>query len=684
MTPDLNVATSFLDQLRPNGPWVITAINPNVHTNNTITRTFTRIDDGGGFVAAHNGEANIYYSLNPTKTALTKKATKADISQGEYVHADLDPNEDETPEAAKARYLAKIETLSWKPTAIIDSGNGIQALWQLETELGPEHFNTIEACSKALTLMLGSKPGTQNIDRILRLPGTVNWPTAAKKRAGRVPCMSRLITINGARYPLAIFPHDKPNRPGTPEDGGHHEQQDTLPPALVAMLHLPNERPCGGYATRSEALFALLTAGLRQRVTEEAIIAACLDSRYIGKGIYTHIQENRGEPYLKAQIEHARGKIKQPALQQKTIELVCAKDVVIRSVAWVWYGHLARANLELMTGLPDRGKSQIHCHFAACVTTGNNWPDGKHGPTPGNVIMVTAEDTRDQTIVPRLIAAKANLSRVHFLKMIKVDDKKRTFLLGEDLEELAQTIQRLGNVALVTLDPITAFMGSNKNFDSHRATDVRSQLNPLQELSERVDVLFSAITHPPKHGSQKAIDQFIGSQAFIAAARVGHVCADELVIDEETGKPELDDFGQPVTTGFNLFTTARNALLPKMPTLAYKIEGGLVVGQDPITRENITAPRIVWDPTPRGVTADQAVATGGPSRRREGPNVKAFLQDVLANGPVKERKIEELAASRTITINQLKKMKAKLNIQSKLIGFGPEGYWVWQLPELPF
>jgi putative DNA primase/helicase len=681
MTPDLNAATSFLDHLRPNGPWVLTAINPNVQ--NTITRTLTRLDDVSAFITAHNGEANIYYSLNPTKTALTKKATKADISQGEYVHGDLDPNDDETPDAAKARYLAKIETLSCKPTAIIDSGNGIQALWQLETELGPEHFNAIEACSKALTLLLGSKPGTQNIDRILRLPGTVNWPTAAKKRAGRVPCISRLLGFNGTRYPLAVFPQDEPNRPGTPEDGGHHGQQDTLPPALVAMLHLPNEQPCGGYPTRSEALFALLTSALRQRVKEEVIIAACLDSRYVGKGIYTHVQEKRGEPYLKEQVARARGKIKQPAPQQKMIELICAKDVVIRSVAWVWYGHLARANLELMTGLPDRGKSQIHCAFASCVTTGSNWPDGKPGQAPGNVIMVTAEDTRDQTIVPRLIAAKADLSRIYFLKMIKVDDKKRTFLLGEDLEELAQTIQRIGNVALVTLDPITAFMGSNKNFDSHRATDVRGQLNPLQELSERVDVLFSAITHPPKHGNQKAIDQFIGSQAFIAAARVGHVCADELERDED-GNPKRDEFGQPVTTGFNLFTTARNALLPKMPTLAYKIEGGLVVGQDPSTRENITAPRVVWDPTPRGVTADQAVATGAPSRGREGPNVKAFIQDVLANGPVREKKIEELAESRGITINQLKKMKAKLDIQSKLIGFGPEGYWVWELPELPF
>jgi hypothetical protein len=196
--------------------------------------------------------------------------------------------------------------------------------------------------------------------------------------------------------------------------------------------------------------------------------------------------------------------------------------------------------------------------------------------------------------------------------------------------------------------------------------------------------LFSAITHPPKHTTQKAIDQFIGSQAFIAAARVGHVCTEEIQRDEN-GKPELDEFGQPVTTGFNLFTNARNALRPTIPTLAYT-KTGKVVGQDPNNGLDITAARIEWDPTPRSVTADQAVATSAPSRsKRDGPDVKAWLQDVLANGNVPQKKIEEMAEKRNITLDQLKKMKAKLMIESKLIGFGPEGYWVWELPEeLPF
>ena len=40
---------------------------------------------------------------------------------------------------------------------------------------------------------LGSKAGTQNIDRILRLPGTTNLPNKKKLNTGRVACPTRLI-----------------------------------------------------------------------------------------------------------------------------------------------------------------------------------------------------------------------------------------------------------------------------------------------------------------------------------------------------------------------------------------------------------------------------------------------------------------------------------------------------------
>jgi putative DNA primase/helicase len=210
----------FLGQLRPSGHWVLTAIIPDGPTK-TITADSGR--DARRFVEMHDGERNLYFSVNPTRTAMSSKAAKVDIAAIEYLLADLDPREDESPKEAKARYRENLRN-GPTPTVIIDSGNGIQALWRLsepivlpepitnergQRSLSPEAITNIadiEERTKALIERLGGVAGTQNIDRILRLPGTTNLPNAKKRKAGRVSCPTQLIQFNGAAYDLDAFP----------------------------------------------------------------------------------------------------------------------------------------------------------------------------------------------------------------------------------------------------------------------------------------------------------------------------------------------------------------------------------------------------------------------------------------------------------------------------------------------
>jgi hypothetical protein len=232
---------SFLKQLRPNGPWILTAITPDGPIDTITAHTAAEVD---AFVNEHNGKRNIYYSVNPTRNAVSKKASKTDIAEIEYLPADLDPNAGENSVDAKTRYLQQLETFEPKPTAILDSGNGIQCLWKLTSRIvlgaplktmegklafSPEDqakIKDVEDRTAAIMVRLGAKAGTQNIDRILRLPGTTNLPTKTKLKAGRVPCLTKLLAFNGATYPLELFV------PGTPDDGGHHARQE----------HADNER----------------------------------------------------------------------------------------------------------------------------------------------------------------------------------------------------------------------------------------------------------------------------------------------------------------------------------------------------------------------------------------------------------------------------------------------------------
>ena len=235
------------------------------------------------------------------------------------------------------------------------------------------------------------------------------------------------------------------------------------------------------------------------------------------------------------------------------------------AIDWIWEKHLPQAALELLTGQPAVGKSLVQCDLIGTITTGRNWPDGLPGPEPGRVIILTAED-RVSDYVRRLTAAGADLKLATMLSYVRRNERDELFLLGEDLDKLEMAVNDFGDVRLVAIDPLTAFMGHGRGFDSHRATDVRSQLHPLSRLAEKLNLGFSAITHPPKNaGTRSAMDSFIGSQAYIAAARVGHYALAELSEDE-------DDHGRRRPTGRVLFTCPKPNHSSTVPTLAYRIE----------------------------------------------------------------------------------------------------------------
>jgi hypothetical protein len=233
--PPWTEAVQFLELLRP-APWVLAAVDP--ITGVIATYTAHSTSQATTFINNHNGKRNLYYTVNPTIADMNKKPKKTDIASIEYYLGDLDPRDDESAEDAKARYLDQLGNgFEPKPTATIDSGNGIQCLWRLSKPrvLGEDRDTVVadaEACSAVLMERLGAKAGTQNIDRILRIPGTINLPNAVKAKKGRVPCPAKLLDFNQLSYPAEVFV------PGSPDDGGHHARQpDDEPSAAADQKH---------------------------------------------------------------------------------------------------------------------------------------------------------------------------------------------------------------------------------------------------------------------------------------------------------------------------------------------------------------------------------------------------------------------------------------------------------------
>jgi putative DNA primase/helicase len=177
----------------------------------TMTCTFERgdLEAAKSWIAEQqkNG-SNVYFQPNETHPGCAKKPSKQDMTAALCRFADIDPLDDQLPFADERARLEQLATHlgadpNFPPTAIIDSGNGMQPIWAVSREqLSPSSVTRIEGETKALENALGAG-GTHNIDRLLRLPGTINFPNARKRALGRSVSRARLIHCGANVYTVA-------------------------------------------------------------------------------------------------------------------------------------------------------------------------------------------------------------------------------------------------------------------------------------------------------------------------------------------------------------------------------------------------------------------------------------------------------------------------------------------------
>jgi putative DNA primase/helicase len=332
------------------------------------------------------------------------------------------------------------------------------------------------------------------------------------------------------------------------------------------------------------------------------------------------------------------------------------------AIQWFWPNRFALGKVGIIAGLPDEGKGQLLCYMIAKATGSDpEWPCGEGRAPQGNVVLLTAEDDISDTVAPRLEAAGADRGRVEIIHMVRDKDKDRMFSLVSDLELLRQKIIEIGNVILVLIDPISAYLGVGK-IDSFRTTDVRAVLGPVVALATEMAVAVIGIMHfNKKVDVTNALLRISDSLAFGAIAR--HVYA---VIDDEENERKL-------------FVKGKNNLAPKQAeALAFNF-GAREVGRDRKTGENIMAPYVIWYPQHVDVTATEAMHAANESKSpaaRDG--AKNFLANMLRSGPVPIKELEEAAKANFISRATLRRAKDELKIIAEKTGL-KEG-WTWKLP----
>ena len=215
---------------------------------------------------------------------------------------------------------------------------------------------------------------------------------------------------------------------------------------------------------------------------------------------------------------------------RREVELINGADLTPEPVIWLWKHWLAQGKLHLLAGAPGQGKTTIALAMAATVTIGGRWPDGSRSGA-GNVLIWSGEDDPADTLLPRLLASGADRSRVYFIGGTRIGREVQAFNPATDMRALERQALAIGGVKLLIVDPVVSAVAG----DSHKNAEVRRDLQPIVDLSNRLGAAAIGITHLSKGGAgSDPASRVIGSIAFTAVARVVWVAAKVRGEDGET------------------------------------------------------------------------------------------------------------------------------------------------------
>lgn len=341
MEPRNDKAIEFLSLVYPEGPWVLTAISTD--RKSIETRTFSPNQNKAlaNWLESHNGRRNIYWHVNPVIKPVTKKAEREDIKEVAFLHVDIDPRAGEDLEAERLRAVKLLERPPQEvpmPTCIIFSGGGLQAFWKLAQPI-PINGDLAKAedakrYNLQLELVFGAD-NCHNIDRIMRLPGTINIPDAKKKKKGRKEELAELLEWHADRiYDLDKFkpaqvvqyPEDKGfsnpknvqisgniKRLGDVEELNEWNVPDRVK-VIIVQGRVPDEHKEGD-DSRSAWLFDCICQLVRCEVPDDIIFSIITDPDF---GISESVLDKgaNSSKYATRQIERAKEEAVNPWLRK--------------------------------------------------------------------------------------------------------------------------------------------------------------------------------------------------------------------------------------------------------------------------------------------------------------------------------------------------------------------------------
>ncbi len=334
-------------------------------------------------------------------------------------------------------------------------------------------------------------------------------------------------------------------------------------------------------------------------------------------------------------------------------------DVEAKPVLWLWPNRIPKGKLTIFSGPPDCGKTTVLIDVIARYSTKRDFPDEAVNPSePGQVLMLLAEDDVADTIKPRLMAAGADVARVSHIRAVQIRQgakrQERALALDQDLALLENELKGNPGIGLVTIDPISSYLGRS---DLNKEQELRRVLVPIKDVAERTGVTIIGLGHFNKRADVNALGRVSGAVAMSGVPRA------------------VWTFGKSPTED-DVFLMQRGKLNVAARTTGLRYRFGV---KDLPTG---TAPFIEWGGEETRSAEEILDLERNPEGKRQDKAAR-FLADYLGNGPKSSAEILSEGLKRGISRGALFEAKKQLGISAERIS----GHWWWTKesePDVPF
>lgn len=334
------------------------------------------------------------------------------------------------------------------------------------------------------------------------------------------------------------------------------------------------------------------------------------------------------------------------------VNILCAENIKIEPINWLWNGWLAGGKLHILAGQAGTGKTTLAMSLAAIISSSGTWPDGAQ-TSVGSVLIWSGEDDPADSLIPRLLASGANLKRVFFITDMLDNDGVRNFDPSRDMLQLIENALRIPDLRLLIIDPIVSAITG----DSHKNAEVRRGLQPIVDMASKVGAAVLGITHFTK-GSKGAdpTERVTGSLAFGALARLV-MC---------TAKPVEDG-------GSRRLVRSKSNIGPDGGGFEYDLKREAVA-------EGIEGQAVQWGTAIDGAAHDllAEVETPEDGEHTERDDAKEWLKEILAEDPLASKTIERMSKQAGFAWRTVQRARKKCpNIEIKRKGFGKGSKVMW-------